>query len=251
MKTSREEQTAPGATNAAEQREYYSSPSRKYGRMGPVATPYVERHLNATLDALGLAPGARILELGAGMGRFSLPTAARGYRVVASDLSAPLLAELRRFDATGTVEVVEADAATIDQAVDGLFDGVTGFFFLHHLAELEPVFAACARVLRPGGAAAFCEPSAFYLPFYLQIAATPGMSFRGERGLTSMRTAPLAAAAERAGLEVLPTRRYGVFPPALANRSLGRGLEALLETVSPAWAPLRAFQIFAARRPAA
>jgi 2-polyprenyl-3-methyl-5-hydroxy-6-metoxy-1,4-benzoquinol methylase len=251
MKTSLPDDDARGATNAAEQREYYASPARKYGRMGPGATPYVERHLNAALDALALAPGARILELGAGMGRFSLPTAARGYRLVASDLSAPLLTELRRFDSTGSVEVVEADAATIDQAVDGLFDGVTGFFFLHHLAELDAVFAACARVLRPGGVAAFCEPSALYLPFYLQIAATPGMSFRGERGLTSMRTAPLAAAARRAGLEVLATRRYGIFPPALANRPLGRGIERLLEAASPAWAPLRAFQVFAARRPAA
>ncbi len=74
------------------------------------------------------------------------------------------------------------------------------------------------------------------------------MSLEGEKGMTSMRPGPLGAAARAAGLEVLPTRRYGLFPPAIANRAAGRSLEKLLETLSPAWAPLRAFQVFAARR---
>jgi hypothetical protein len=96
---------------------------------------------------------------------------------------------------------------------------------------------------------AFCEPSAWFTPYYLQIALTPGMSFAGECGLPKMRQGPLAAAAEAAGLEVLPPRRYGVFPPALANRPLGGRIEALCERVLPAYATLRAFQVFAARRP--
>ncbi len=236
------------SANASHQREYYSVPARKYARMSPAGTPYIERHLAATLAAAGLAPGARILELGSGMGRFSLPLAARGFRVVATDISPDLLAELRRFDPHGTVEAIEADALMVDQAVPGRFDAVLGFFFLHHLEELHGVFAAAARALEPGGVAAFCEPSAFFAPFYLQIAATPGMSFEGERGMTRMRQGPLAAAARAAGLEVLPTRRYGLFPPALANRRAGRAAESLLESITPAWAPLRAFQVFAARR---
>lgn len=238
----------PGSANASHQRGYYSLPARKYSRMSPAATPYVERHLAATLGLLGLEPGAAILELGAGMGRFSLPLAARGFEVVATDLSRDLLAELRRFDPRETVRAIEADALLVDQAAPGPFDAVVGFFFLHHLADLEGVFAAAARVLRPGGVAAFCEPSGLFLPFYLQIAATPGMSFEGERGITRMRRRPLEAAARAAGLEPLPMRRYGLFPPALANRSWGRFLEAALERTTPAWAPLRAFQIFAARR---
>lgn len=239
---------APGATNAPRQREYFSVPARKYSRMSPVASPYVERHLNATLAGLDLRPGARLLELGAGMGRFSLPLADLGYEVVASDLSPDLLAELRRFDPEGKVQAIEADAFLIDRQVEGPFDAVLGFFFLHHLQDFAGVFAAAARVLAPGGVVAFCEPSGLFAPFYLQIALTPGMSLEGERGMTRMRQGPLVAAARAAGLEVLPTRRYGLFPPAIANRSLGRGLEKALEAVLPAWAPLRAFQIFAARR---
>lgn len=238
----------PGSLNAPKQRDYFSVPARKYARMSPVSSPYVARHLDATLDTLGLRPGARLLELGAGMGRFSLPLAERGFEVVATDLSPDLLAELRRFDPHGKVEAVEADALLIDQAGLGTFDAVLGFFFLHHLADLDGVFAAAAKVLRPGGVAAFCEPSGLFAPFYLQILLTPGMSLEGERGMTSMRPGPLGAAARAAGLDVLPTRRYGLFPPAIANRAAGRGFEALCEKLSPAWAPLRAFQVFAARR---
>jgi SAM-dependent methyltransferase len=239
---------APGSQNAPKQRDYFSVPARKYSRMSPVATPYVARHLEATLGALKLAPGARLLELGAGMGRFSLPLAERGFEVVATDLSPDLLAELRRFDPEGKVQALEADALLIDQAGLGTFDAVLGFFFLHHLADLHGVFAAAAKVLRPGGVVAFCEPSGLFAPFYLQILLTPGMSLEGEKGMTSMRPGPLEAAARAAGLEILPTKRYGLFPPAIANRAAGRGFEALCEKLSPAWAPLRAFQIFAARR---
>lgn len=239
---------SPGSQNAPHQRDYFSVPARKYARMSPVDSPYVARHLEATLAASGLAPGARILELGAGMGRFSLPLAERGFEVVATDLSPDLLAELRRFDTRGQVTALEADAFLVDQVAPGPFDAVLGFFFLHHLENLQGLFAACARVLRPGGVAAFCEPSGLFAPYYLQIALTPGMSLEGEKGMTAMRPGPLEAAARAAGLAVLPTRRYGLFPPAIANRAAGRGLEKLLETLSPAWAPLRAFQVFAARR---
>ncbi len=238
----------PGSRNAPRQRDYFSVPARKYARMSPVASPYVARHLEATLAATGVGPGARLLELGAGMGRFSLPLAERGYRVVATDLSPDLLGELRRFDRDGRVTALEADAFLVDQVAPGPFDAVLGFFFLHHLENLEGVFAACARVLAPGGVAAFCEPSGLFAPFYLQIAVTPGMSLEGEKGMTAMRPGPLGAAARAAGLEVLPTRRYGLFPPALANRPAGRRVERLLEAATPAWAPLRAFQVFAARR---
>lgn len=236
------------SSNASHQRRYFSLPERKLRRMGPGSTPYVERHLEATLASLDVRPGSRLLELGAGMGRFSLLLADRGFDVVACDLSPDLLAALRRFDVAGRVRAIEADAALVDRAVDGSFDAVLGFFFLHHLTDLEPVFAAAARVLRPGGAVAFCEPNAWFFPYYLQIALTPGMSFVGERGLPRMRQAPLAAAAANAGLEVLPTHRFGLFPPGLANRALGRRVEAVFESALPAWAALRAFQVFAARR---
>jgi|GEM_PF-2457266 len=60
----------------AYQQHYFERPERTSPRMAPVRTRYVRNHLERTLSALGAAPGARILELGCGMGRFSLPLAA-------------------------------------------------------------------------------------------------------------------------------------------------------------------------------
>ena len=51
---------------------YYARPERVRSRMAPVRSRYVLRHLERLLGHLDLAPGARMVELGAGMGRFSL-----------------------------------------------------------------------------------------------------------------------------------------------------------------------------------
>ena len=56
-----------------------------------------ETHLSFLDRALeGLPEGARILDLGCGVGRLAIPLAARGYRVTCYDVSPPLLEEARR-----------------------------------------------------------------------------------------------------------------------------------------------------------
>ncbi len=158
-------QVPSASQNAPHQRDYFSVPARKYTRMSPIASPYVARHLEATLAALDLAPGARILELGAGMGRFSLPLAERGFEVVATDLSPHLLAELRRFDSEGKVKALEADAFLVDQVAPGPFDAVLGFFSSTisrtSKAFSPPAPGSCGRAGWPPSAsrAGFSRPS--------------------------------------------------------------------------------------------
>jgi len=216
--------------------------------MAPARTAYVLRHLDELLAVLDLPPGARLLELGCGMGRFSLLLAERGYRVTAVDLSPELLrvldAEARaRPEAAGRLETVCCDAAQVDHHVGGRFDGVVGFFFLHHLHDLAPTFAAIARLLAAGGRVAFCEPNAFNPLFYLQILLTPGMTWAGDRGVAGMRPDRLRNALRATGFDVGPIRRYGLFPPGVVNRNPGRRLESWLERRRlPAFAT--GFQVF-------
>ncbi len=232
------------------QREYYARPERVSSRMAPVDTPYVRRHLDRVLSALDDRV-TTVVEVGAGMGRFSLPLAARGYDVTAVDLSPDLVARLERYreeaaaGSGGGLRAIEGDATELPHLLDGArFDAVVGFFFLHHLPDVAPMARAAAGVLRPGGRVAFCEPNAFHPGFYLQIALTPGMTWKGDRGIARMRPAVLRSAFEAAGFRDVRIERYGLFPPALHNRPWGAALERRLERLPPL-APVRAFQVVA------
>ena len=181
------------------------------------------------------------------MGRFSLRLAERGYRVTAVDLSPDLVERLREHaEGIETGRGSEGDATQLPELVgppgDDRFDAVVGFFFLHHLTSVAAMARAAAAVLRPGGRVAFCEPNAFHPGFYLQIALTPGMTWKGDRGVARMRPGVLRPAFEAAGFREVTIERYGLFPPALANRSWGAAVERRLERLPPL-RPVRAFQV--------
>ncbi len=217
----------------AYQRRYYGRPERVRSRMAPVPTRYVLRHLDRVLAHLGPVPGTRILELGAGMGRFTLLLAERGFRVTAVDLSPDLLEalraeELRRYGER-RVESVCGDASEVHRLAPGPYDAAVGFFFLHHLRSVAGLARGAARVLRPGARVAFCEPNAWNPSFYLQVLLTPGMTWRGDGGIARMRPGVLRPAFESAGFHDVEIHRYGLFPPALANRAGFARLEESVE----------------------
>ena len=110
----------------------------------------------ATVDALGLTPDARVLDLACGTGDLCRTLADAGYRPIGADFSAGML-----HAATTPAPLVRADALRLPFA-DGAFDGLTCGFALRNFVALEPVFAECARVVRPGGRIALldvAEPS--------------------------------------------------------------------------------------------
>lgn len=105
----------------------------------------------------------RGLEIGAGTGYFGLNLALAGVvdDYVASDISPGMLRALSQTAATLGVEVETACAEAAELPFDDeSFDLVFGHAVLHHLPDLDGAFAELRRVLRPGGAIAFCgEPS--------------------------------------------------------------------------------------------
>lgn len=111
----------------------------------------------AEAGLLGDVAGARVLEVGAGAAQCSRWLAARGAEVVATDVSAGMLAQSARLDAATGVRVpaVQADARALPFA-DGAFDVVfTSFGALPFVPDAARVHAEAARVLRPGGRWAF------------------------------------------------------------------------------------------------
>lgn len=229
---------------AGYQRRYYQAAD--HARIQPSRSPYTQRHLREVLETLQLESGSRVLEVGAGLGRFSELLREQGLNVVATDLSPEHVAELDRREPTKRHHV--CDAADVAKLGYAPFDAVVGFFLLHHLDDVERVFRGVFSALRPGGQVAFCEPNAFHLPFYAQILLARDMTWRGDGGVRRMRRTLVEPAMTRAGFREVSTRRYGFVPRAVANHSSGRRFERALES-HQILEPLRAFQMFMGRRP--
>ena len=96
-----------------------------------------------------LTPGARILDLGAGVGRHALWLAAQHFEVVALDAASEGLAEIA---AKGRVETVEARMDDLPFQ-DGHFDHVLSWNVIYHGDEtvLLNTISEVRRVLKPGG----------------------------------------------------------------------------------------------------
>lgn len=116
--------------------------------------PFIEHVGGPLLDALGLEPGMRLLDVGAGSGgNVAIPAALRGASVVASDLVADHFEAGRRRAAAAGVELdwVEADALDLPFP-DASFDRVTSTFGHMFAPDHRLAASELARVCRPGGA---------------------------------------------------------------------------------------------------
>jgi len=107
----------------------------------------------ADAGLLGPVAGRRVLEVGCGAAQCSRWLTAAGAMVVATDISAGMLAQSRRIDRElGTeVAMVQADARRLPFA-DAAFDvAFTAFGALPFVPDARRVHAEVARVLVPGG----------------------------------------------------------------------------------------------------
>jgi SAM-dependent methyltransferase len=104
------------------------------------------------VEACGIGPGMRVLDVAAGTGNASIPAAQRGAEVTASDLTPELLeAGRRRAEGEGLeLDWVEADAERLpfdDGAFDVVMSSIGAMFAPHH----RDVADELVRVCRPGG----------------------------------------------------------------------------------------------------
>jgi SAM-dependent methyltransferase len=104
------------------------------------------------VEAAGVAPGDRVLDVAAGSGATSLPAARAGGDVVASDLTPELLEAGRAAAAAEGLELgwVEADAEALPFE-DESFDVVLSSFGAMFAPRHQVVADELVRVTRPGG----------------------------------------------------------------------------------------------------
>jgi ubiquinone/menaquinone biosynthesis C-methylase UbiE len=96
-------------------------------------------------------PGARILDIGGGPGRYAIWLAEHGYNVTLADLSSDLLAIAREKAAEASVEleaIVEANAIDLSMLPDESFDAALCMGPMYHLLDEGDRHAAAGELLR-------------------------------------------------------------------------------------------------------
>lgn len=104
------------------------------------------------VEACGIGPGQRVLDVAAGTGNTAIRAAQAGAEVVASDLAPENFAAGRREAAASGVELewVEADAEALPFS-DAEFDAVTSSFGVVFAPHHQRVADELIRVCKPGG----------------------------------------------------------------------------------------------------
>jgi SAM-dependent methyltransferase len=198
------------AFDAFEAKGWTTKDAAAYDALAGRVTSRLARPL---LDAVGARAGTRLLDVATGPGYVAAEAAERGAESVGVDFSETMIAHARAH--VRDVEFVLGDATALPFE-DGSFDAVVAAFVLLHLAAPERAVAEAARVLKPGGKAAFTvwdEPSrgrwlgVFFEAFTAAGAQPPPDVPRGPDFFKFADDAAFTALLEGAGLRGIQVER--------------------------------------------
>jgi SAM-dependent methyltransferase len=210
-------------------------------------TKGTEQEVEFLVEALGLEPGLRVLDVGCGPGRHTLALASRGFEVVGVDRSPDFLQLAREAaDAARLTAATFVELDVRELAFDAEFDAVIclcqGGFGLLGGRDEPAVFEKIAAALRPGGRLALSAFSTAFAVRFLEDGETfdPATGVLHERSVvrdpegkerefdlwtTCWTPRELELLAASAGLDVdavygASPGRYRAQPPALDQPEL-------------------------------
>ncbi len=114
-----------------------------------------EQSCDALVSLLGLQPGAKILDLACGPGRFAIPLAKRGFRVVGLDICDVYLEQARvKAQEQGLqIEFIHGDMRSIpfEREFDAVINLFTSFGYFEREEDHLQVLKEVHKSLKPGG----------------------------------------------------------------------------------------------------
>ena len=117
-----------------------------YDQTRPLFEPIATHGIQAILDLVGSQ--ARVLDVGTGTGRISIPLLERGLDLIGCDLSSKMLGRLK--EKLPAARILQADASRLPFPT-GHFEVVLTVHVLHLIPSWREALREFKRVLKPGG----------------------------------------------------------------------------------------------------
>jgi len=120
----------------------------------------VAKALNAVLR--NTEPGARVLDLAAAQGNFSIVLAAMGYRVTWNDLRDDLIGYVKLKTDRTDIEFLPGNLFDLPPQRVGRFDAIVATEIIEHVAHPDQFLRQLASLLSPGGIIVLTTPNGRY-----------------------------------------------------------------------------------------
>ena len=208
---------APAPAEAHETGAYAGTP-----RLAGLAAPVLAAFDRQRLGLLGLAPPARIVDAGAGRGRFVAAARAAGFDAIGIEPSR------RGVEAAREVYGVELQATTIEDAQVEDANAVTLWHVLEHLDDPAAALGRVGSWLRPGGVLLVGVPN--LLSLQARLSRSRWFHLDLPRHRTHFTPQGLAALLDRTGFEIARTTHV------LAEHNAWGMWQSLVPTREPSYA---------------
>ncbi|MCL4384365.1 class I SAM-dependent methyltransferase [Patescibacteria group bacterium] len=194
---------------AFDQAIYFDNLENQYKKQAIIKPPL---HTKLEIEEIETAikqknpPVKKVVDFGSGNGRLSIPLLSEGFEVEAVDVSEKSLRNLKEL----AKELGRAKGLKTAAALRGNQEAaIVGADILHHV-DLEKTLAEIYQKLEPGGVAAFSEPGAGNLFWYLFI--TFFLDWRAEKLITQCNYFNLKSAFSRSGYKNISVKGLGLLP---------------------------------------
>lgn len=205
----------------------------------PSYTYAYQERMQHTFELIEAAvePGARILDVAAAQGNFSLQLAERGYEVTWNDLRADLIEYVQQKHEHGVVDYRAGNA--FELSFDEKFDLVLIAEVIEHVAHPDQFLQKVSELVRPGGYIVMTTPNGEYIRFdfpRFSECANPEkyeeMQFKPncDGHIFLLHKDEIDALAHKASLEVLETR-FIINPLTNGHMKLGVLLKFLPRSI--------------------